>query len=269
MLALPTPIWEEFAAIRQQGERNPVKSGETLQLKGCVIDSRLLGLSADGLIAPIREETEDEIFEVLPRRPPSPSEPVPEPEPEPEPVPLDWRRRLVIASTTCCCGTGSRQRPGTHTGTPLAVPSPAPAAAANGAGNAAGAIAPGHRADAARRARASAGAAAGRRPAPAGRRGRVVYVSVFNPLDGRNWHHLITAFCWAFRDTSDATLVLKMTQSDLTTYHVELLTLLSQLSPFACRVIALHGYLDAAEYARLYGAASLREHLALRACACR
>lgn len=85
----------------------------------------------------------------------------------------------------------------------------------------------------------------------------VVYVSVFNPLDGRkNWHHLITAFCWAFRDTSDATLVLKMTQSDLTTYHVELLTLLSQLSPFACRVIALHGYLDAAEYARLYGAAS-------------
>lgn len=56
VLALPTPIWEEFAAIRQQGERNPVKSGETLQLKGCVIDSRLLGLSADGLIAPIMED---------------------------------------------------------------------------------------------------------------------------------------------------------------------------------------------------------------------
>lgn len=54
VLVLPTPIWEDFAAIRQQGERNPVKSGETLQLKGCVIDSRLLGLSADGLIAPIQ-----------------------------------------------------------------------------------------------------------------------------------------------------------------------------------------------------------------------
>ncbi len=99
----------------------------------------------------------------------------------------------------------------------------------------------------------------------------VVYVSVFNPLDGRkNWHHLITAFCWAFRDTSDATLVLKMTQSDLTTYHVELLTLLSQLSPFACRVIALHGYLDAAEYARLYGAASYYVNASrCEACACR
>ncbi|VFT47670.1 putative glycosyltransferase [Pseudomonas aeruginosa] len=96
VLALPTPIWEEFAAIRQQGERNPVKSGETLQLKGCVIDSRLLGLSADGLIAPIMEETEDEILEVLPETPAEP-EPVPEPEPEPEPVPLDWRRRLVIS----------------------------------------------------------------------------------------------------------------------------------------------------------------------------
>ncbi|MEB5426950.1 glycosyltransferase family 1 protein, partial [Pseudomonas aeruginosa] len=96
VLALPTPIWEDFAAIRQQGERNPVKSGETLQLKGCVIDSRLLGLSADGLIAPIREETEDEILEVLPETPAEP-EPEPVPEPEPEPVPLDWRRRLVIS----------------------------------------------------------------------------------------------------------------------------------------------------------------------------
>ncbi|EIU7147862.1 glycosyltransferase [Pseudomonas aeruginosa] len=177
VLALPTPIWEDFAAIRQQGERNPVKSGETLQLKGCVIDSRLLGLSADGLIAPIMEETEDEILEVLPETPAEPEHP-------PALLPdVDQHQQVVVDG--------------------------------------------------------------------------VVYVSVFNPLDGRkNWHHLITAFCWAFRDTSDATLVLKMTQSDLTTYHVELLTLLSQLSPFACRVIALHGYLDAAEYARLYGAAS-------------
>ncbi|MGC3292772.1 glycosyltransferase family 1 protein, partial [Pseudomonas aeruginosa] len=83
----------------------------------------------------------------------------------------------------------------------------------------------------------------------------VVYVSVFNPLDGRKYrHHLITAYCWAFRDTSDATLVLKMTQSDLTTYHVYLLTVLSQVYPFDCVVVSVLGYLDAAEYARLYGA---------------
>ncbi len=73
----------------------------------------------------------------------------------------------------------------------------------------------------------------------------VVYVSVFNPEDGRkNWHHLITAFCWAMRDVEDATLVLKMTQNDLATYYVHLITLLSQLSPFACRVVVMHGYLE-------------------------
>jgi glycosyltransferase involved in cell wall biosynthesis len=85
----------------------------------------------------------------------------------------------------------------------------------------------------------------------------VVYVSVFNPDDGRkNWHHLITAFCWALRDAQDATLVLKMTHNDLSTYYVELMTLLSRLSPFACRVVVMHGYLQDEEFARLYGAAS-------------
>jgi glycosyltransferase involved in cell wall biosynthesis len=85
----------------------------------------------------------------------------------------------------------------------------------------------------------------------------VIYVSVFNPKDGRkNWHQLITAFCWAFRETADATLVLKITQNDLTLYYDELMTLLAQLTPFACRVVVLHGYLDDGQYARLYQAAS-------------
>lgn len=261
VLALPTPIWEDFAAIRQQGERNPVKSGETLQLKGCVIDSRLLGLSADGLIAPIREETEDEILEVLPETPAEPEpEPVPEPEPEPEPVPLDWRRRLVISkhylllwyreAVSDLVPIPVRRWLFRHLRRPLpppptaleTLPEPLPQA-----------IEPIPPAEPEHPPALLPDVDQHQQVVVDG----VVYVSVFNPLDGRkNWHHLITAFCWAFRDTSDATLVLKMTQSDLTTYHVELLTLLSQLSPFACRVIALHGYLDAAEYARLYGAAS-------------
>ncbi|MCX7079183.1 MAG: glycosyltransferase, partial [Pseudomonas sp.] len=85
----------------------------------------------------------------------------------------------------------------------------------------------------------------------------VVYVSVFNPVDGRkNWHQLITAFCWAMRDVEDATLVLKMTQNDLSLYYVQMLTLLSQLSPFSCRVVVMHGFLDDEQYARLYGSAS-------------
>jgi hypothetical protein len=85
----------------------------------------------------------------------------------------------------------------------------------------------------------------------------VIYVSVFNPQDGRkNWHQLITAFCWAFRDTPDATLVLKITQGDLASYYSDLMTLLAQLSPCACRVLVMHGYLDDAQFARLYEAAS-------------
>lgn len=34
------------------------------------------------------------------------------------------------------------------------------------------------------------------------------------------------------------------------------MTLLAQLTPFACRVVVMHGYLDDAQYARLYQAAS-------------
>lgn len=107
VLALPTPIWEDFAAIRQQGERNPVKSGETLQLKGCVIDSRLLGLSADGLIAPIRKRPRTRSSRSSPRRPPSPSPNRSLSQNQSQSRFLstggaDWSS----ASTTCCCGTG-------------------------------------------------------------------------------------------------------------------------------------------------------------------
>src|SRR5690606_26420289 len=80
----------------------------------------------------------------------------------------------------------------------------------------------------------------------------VVYVSVLNPKDGRkNWANILTAFCWAFRDVEDATLILKMSQKDLSTYQPELLDLLKRLSPFSCRVIALHGFLDDSEYQSL------------------
>ena len=80
----------------------------------------------------------------------------------------------------------------------------------------------------------------------------VVFCSVLNPRDGRkNWIDIITAFCWAFRDTSDATLILKMTHHDLEYYRIVLLTLLSRLAPFQCRVLVLHGFLDDEQYREL------------------
>lgn len=75
---------------------------------------------------------------------------------------------------------------------------------------------------------------------------------MFSPSDGRkNWDDIVTAFCWAFRDNPDATLILKMTHHDLEFYRIPLLTLLSRLSPFKCRVLTLHGFLDDQQYQEL------------------
>ncbi len=98
----------------------------------------------------------------------------------------------------------------------------------------------------------------------------VVYTSVLTPSAGRkNWEDLITAFCWAFRDNPDATLVLKLTGTDLTLHHHQLLMLLTKMSPFKCRVVTINGYLSDGDYAALirattyYVNASLCEGLCL------
>ena len=56
VLVLPTPLWERFDGVRGQYPNVPVNAGTTLQIKGCIIDSRALGLCADGLIAPVLDE---------------------------------------------------------------------------------------------------------------------------------------------------------------------------------------------------------------------
>ncbi len=252
VLVLPTPLWERFAEIREQFPSTPVNPGATLQIQGCIIDSRGLGLSADGLIAPIIPEPEPE--------------PEPEPIPEPEPLvvveapSLTWRRRLFIAkhylrqtyiegfSDLLPDSLRARLR-GNRPVEAVAEPEPmvevepeveevivieAPVEEMHP------------------QAQFPATDAVVETQVDG-----VIYVSVFNPDDGRkNWHQLITAFCWAMRDVEDATLVLKMTQKDLSTYYVHMLTLLSQLSPFSCRVVVMHGYLDDQQFSRLYGAAS-------------
>lgn len=80
----------------------------------------------------------------------------------------------------------------------------------------------------------------------------VVFCSVLSPKDGRKqWDDIISAFCWAFRDNPNATLLIKMVYHDLEFYRILLLTLLSRLAPFKCRVLVLHGFLDAEEYRQL------------------
>jgi len=85
----------------------------------------------------------------------------------------------------------------------------------------------------------------------------VVFSSVFNPEDGRkNWEDMVTAFCWAFRDREDVTLLLKMSHRNPATFYGRLMVLWSRLHPFRCRVVALHGFLDESEYAALVDASS-------------
>jgi glycosyltransferase involved in cell wall biosynthesis len=251
VLVLPTPLWERFADIRQQYPGTPVNAGATLQIKGCILDSRTMGLSADGLIAPIIEQPPVEIVE---------PEPEPEPEPAPQPAPpLTLRRRLFITRHYLVMWYREAARD-------LVPDAVRPWLARLRTRPALPVEPPVCEAPVAEEPAISAAPVQDEHPQAAfpdtsetveitvdG----VIYVSVFNPDDGRkNWHHLITAFCWALRDVQDATLVLKMTQNDLSTYYVELMTLLSQLSPFACRVVVMHGYLQDEQFARLYGAAS-------------
>ena len=54
----------------------------------------------------------------------------------------------------------------------------------------------------------------------------------------------------------NATLVLKMTHNDMDLYRGTLLNLLARLSPFRCRVLVLHGFLEDPQYLQLIKASS-------------
>ena len=79
-----------------------------------------------------------------------------------------------------------------------------------------------------------------------------VYTTIINPADERkNWNFIISSFCWAFRDDPNATLIIKIAHHSLNDYKILLLTVLSQLAPFECRVIVLHGFLEDEQYRNL------------------
>ncbi|MBK5377638.1 glycosyltransferase [Pseudomonas sp. TH43] len=249
VLVLPTPLWENFAAIRQQQVSAAINPGTSLAIKGCIFDTRTLGLCADALIpAPLTPEQEAALAaEIEAARPP----------------PLTLKRRFVIARHYLRLWA---RNPGHE----QAEPVPRVKFLQNWYWEGIRDLVPDTLHG---RLEQRLPAVCGALPVPVVEPlpldlpdttsvvettvEGVVYVSVFNPKDGRkNWHQLITAFCWAFRETGDATLVLKITQNDLAAYYSELMTLLAQLTPFACRVVVMHGYLDDAQYAGLYRAAS-------------
>lgn len=217
VVALPTPLWERFAEQRGENRGNPVTAPTRLEIKGCIIDSRALGLSVESLAPPVPAA-------------PSAVEAEPEPVADTPPQKPSWGRRWVITKHYLLTWYREAVQDLLPTRLQLADTRASPASAASVEWPDVSQVA-------------------------STEVSGVVYVSVFNPEDGRkNWEQMITAFCWAFCDTPDATLVLKITQHDLSTYHPMLTTLLAQLMPFQCRVVALHGYLDDQQFARLHEA---------------
>lgn len=81
----------------------------------------------------------------------------------------------------------------------------------------------------------------------------LVYTAVIEPLEElENWDDLLWAYCWAFREMKNTTLVMLLKQTDnrLLAFS-RLLNTLYHLEPFSCRVIVLCGPLPAQEYQKL------------------
>lgn len=77
----------------------------------------------------------------------------------------------------------------------------------------------------------------------------VVFTSILNPYDGRkNWTDILTAFCTAFRDVPDVTLLFKLTHKEYRSAVEAMLTTLARLPEFRCRIVLVHGFLEQSEF---------------------
>jgi glycosyltransferase involved in cell wall biosynthesis len=205
--AIPTPLWEKLAQVRRRGVLAPDRHAVEICLNTQLVDSALLGLSAESLVTDHPDDGTpfnplvDALLPVLPKA-----------------VQESWLATL--------------------NGLPMNLEL------------------------------VDVRSRLGSAPVEAGwdipprfdvstRLSGVVYTAVLTPSDGRkNWEDIITAFGWAFRDIDDATLVLKLGGPDRVKHHHQMLMLMSKLSPMKCRIVALHGYLEEADYHQLIGAST-------------
>lgn len=78
------------------------------------------------------------------------------------------------------------------------------------------------------------------------------FTAVLNPEDGRkNWPDLVSAFVFALRDRSDATLVIKVVHRDAERGVAPIAAALRRLGDFACRVVLVQAFLPDADYRHL------------------
>lgn len=226
--AIPAPVWNHYAHLTEAEGHLPLLAARYFSFTGYLVDSAILGLSADGLVPetehlapennpPHEVEREDR---TLPRKAPSFWT-------LGKQLYQDWRNELALP-----------RAPRVSTN-PLS----------RDAADAADMVAPVQPA-------VPAGVLFTQTPLNLQVTG-VVYTTLLNPADSRkNWTEILTAFCWAFKAEAEATLVVKMTHYDLEYYRIVLITLLSRLSPFKCRVLVVHGFLEEGQYQELIRATS-------------
>ena len=80
----------------------------------------------------------------------------------------------------------------------------------------------------------------------------VVYTTIFNPDDGRkNWLDILRMFCIAFREESEAILVVKLVHRHMPLFRRRFHNELDKLSPFLCQVVLIESFLADQEYQAL------------------
>lgn len=85
----------------------------------------------------------------------------------------------------------------------------------------------------------------------------VIFTALFNPYDGRkNWADMLTAFCAAFKDNPDATLIFKLGHSEYESAMHDMLIWMARMPSFKCRVILLQGYLEGHDFDSLIRASA-------------
>lgn len=217
VISLPAPIWDRYAHLGSNEGWPALLVARSFEFSGIVIDSPLLGLSADGLV----RKPESDMAEI--------QQPLSDAPVVSSPV---LAMNLKSAWQLSCALASGWWREIRHIDKAIA-----PASATQ--------------VDAEALQATMVSQEIVYEPQHISVRG-VVYCTVLNPADGRkNWVDIVTAFCWAFKRTEDATLIIKMTHHDLEYYRIVLITLLSRLAPFKCRVLVLHGFLEDVQYQAL------------------
>lgn len=237
VLVSPAQPAERFSALCPAQGALPSLSPRVLRFTGQLLDSPAIGLSVDALARP---------------------EPVPAPAPEEppvveevleqvqaEPARLNWRQRahITVALARGWWREVTDAEGHRHRTSVVAEPEPEPKSEAM--------------------MEAATGEMLPALPQRVTLHG-LVYTCVLRAEDQtRNWTEMLTAFCLTFRDQPDATLVIKFTHANLSSGRIALLTNLSRLSPFRCRVVVINGHLQEPEYAELIAASHYLVHPAL------